>query len=96
MESRGIMPTKAYHDGTTPGGYQYGLALSTAVGQGDVRTTPQVAVAYAALANGGRVLKPYVVNRVIRSDGSIVRDLNQPSLIRWPTISSFSIPLMKA
>ncbi|MBV71372.1 MAG: penicillin-binding protein 2 [Myxococcales bacterium] len=74
-ESKGLMPTKAYHDETTPGGYQYGLALSTAVGQGDVRTTPlQVAVAYAALANGGRILKPYVVNRVIRSDGSIVRE----------------------
>ena len=51
------------------------------MGQGDVRTTPlQVAVAYAALANGGRVLKPYVVNRVIRSDGSIVRE-SKPTVV---------------
>ena len=80
-ESKGLMPTKAYHDDVTPGGYQYGLALSTAVGQGDVRTTPlQVAVAYAALANGGKILRPYVVDKVLRADGSTVRQ-TKPTVV---------------
>jgi penicillin-binding protein 2 len=32
-----------------------------------------VAVAYAALANGGHVLRPFVVKKIIRSDGTVVR-----------------------
>ncbi|MCA9545109.1 MAG: penicillin-binding protein 2 [Myxococcales bacterium] len=64
-DAPGIVPTKAYHDENTRGGFQHGLALSTAIGQGDVRTSPvQMAMVYAALANGGKVFKPRVVQRV--------------------------------
>jgi len=80
-EAKGTVPTRAYHDEMTPGGFQHGLALSTAVGQGDVRTSPlQMAVAYAALANGGRVFKPYVVQRITKSDGTILSEAS-PELV---------------
>jgi len=74
-EQAGIVPTKAHHEKVTQGGYQHGLSLSTAVGQGDVRSSPlQVALAYAALANGGKVLKPYVVQYTQTPDGEILSD----------------------
>jgi penicillin-binding protein 2 len=64
-EQMGLVPSKAYHDASTPGGYQHGLSLSTAVGQGDVRTSPlQIAVAYAAVANGGKLIYPRLVTRI--------------------------------
>ena len=67
------MPTRAHHERVTKGGYQHGLSLSTAVGQGDVRSSPlQVALAYAALANGGKVLKPYVVGQTQTADGEVL------------------------
>lgn len=72
-DAKGIVPTKAYHDRTTKGGFQHGLALSTAIGQGDVRTSPvQMAVVYSALANGGTVYKPRLVDRIVDEDGQTV------------------------
>ena len=48
------------------GDYQPGYTVNMAVGQGDLLTTPmQMAVAYSALANGGRVLKPRVVKELV-------------------------------
>ena len=69
-ESAGVVPTKAHHESHTRGGFQHGLALSTAVGQGDVRASVvQVAVAYAAIANGGRVVTPHVVEHLRAPNG---------------------------
>lgn len=74
-ESAGVVPTRAWHDRHTPGGYQYGLALSTAIGQGDVRATPvQVAMAYAAVANGGTLFAPRVVERIQKLGGGLVSE----------------------
>ncbi|MGB0645951.1 MAG: penicillin-binding protein 2 [Bradymonadia bacterium] len=64
-EQAGVVPTRDFHESATPGGYQHGLSLSTAVGQGDVRTSPlQIAVAYAAIANGGKLIQPRLVTRI--------------------------------
>lgn len=79
-ESSGTVPTKAFHDEHTEGGFQYGLSLSTAIGQGDVRTSPvQLAVAYAALANGGSVYRARLVDRIEEDGGQVVSRL-EPQL----------------
>jgi penicillin-binding protein 2 len=55
-------------------------AINAAIGQGEVNVTPlQQAVAYAALANGGNVLKPQVVRRIESPDGRVLREF-QPEL----------------
>jgi penicillin-binding protein 2 len=72
-EVPGVMPDSAYHDRVTPGGYTKGMALNTAIGQGDVNVTPlQLAVVYAAIANGGVVYQPQVVRQVVTPDGEVV------------------------
>ena len=73
-EQRGIVPTKAFHEEKTKGGFQHGLSLSTAVGQGAVRSSPlQIAVAFAAIANGGKVVAPRLVSRIQDVDGAVSR-----------------------
>ena len=80
-EQKGIVPTRAHHEANTAGGFQHGLALSTAIGQGDVRVSPlQLAEAYAALANGGTVYRARVVDRLAAEDGRPVSS-NQPEII---------------
>jgi len=63
-----------------------GDLMNLAIGQGEILATPlQVAVSYAALANGGRVLQPYVVEQVRSIDGELVDD-------RAPVVAS-EVPL---
>ena len=55
-----------------------GDIMGVAIGQGDVLATPlQMAVAYAALVNGGIVLEPHVVDRVTSVDGQVVLDVGR-------------------
>lgn len=56
-----------------------GDAVNFSIGQGDVATTPlQMAVVYAAVANGGRLVTPQIADALVRSDGTVVEDLTEP------------------
>jgi len=80
-EVPGIMPDTAYHDRVTPGGYQKGMVLNTAIGQGDVNVTPlQLAMAYAALGTGN-LYQPQVVEHVEAPDGRVIAKF-EPKLVR--------------
>src|SRR5436305_10364240 len=47
--------------------YTEGQAVNLAIGQGALQVSPlQLAVAYSALINGGRVVRPHVAEAVIR------------------------------
>ncbi|MGO8970293.1 MAG: penicillin-binding protein 2 [Myxococcaceae bacterium] len=81
-EVPGIMPDSAYHDRVTPGGYTKGLALNSAIGQGDVNVTPlQLANVYATVANGGQLFRPQLVRRIESPDGKTLKEF-QPELVR--------------
>ena len=73
-----------------------GDTLHMSIGQGDVLTTPlQMARVAAALANGGDVLQPYVVERV--TDGSTGGLLyqGQPTVVRHVPISPANIEAVR-
>ncbi len=81
-EVPGVMPDTGYHNRVTPGGYTKGMALNTSIGQGDVNVTPlQLAVVYAAIANGGRVYQPQLVERIETPEGRVVEQF-EPKLVR--------------
>ncbi|QSQ16569.1 penicillin-binding protein 2 [Myxococcus landrumensis] len=81
-EVPGIMPTTAYHDKASPGGYTKGMALNSSIGQGDNNVTPlQLALVYAAIANGGTLYKPQLVQRLENLDGQVVEEF-QPEVVR--------------
>jgi penicillin-binding protein 2 len=64
-ESAGRVPTKEWHRKNSPDGYQYGFALNTVLGQGDTLVSPlQAATAYAAVANGGTLYYPRIVDEI--------------------------------
>jgi penicillin-binding protein 2 len=87
-EVPGIMPSTEYHDRLSPGGYTKGMALNSAVGQGDDNVTPlQLALVYAAIANGGTLYKPQLVQRIEDLDGHIVEAFD-PQVVRRMEISA--------
>ena len=49
-------------------------------GQGITATPIQMAAAYAAIANGGKLMKPYVVAEIRRADGSVQK--TEPTVVR--------------
>lgn len=57
------------------------IAIATAsFGQGITATPLQMTAAYAAIANGGILMKPYLVGKIIKSDGT--EQVTQPKQIK--------------
>jgi len=70
-DASGRIPTKDWYDKTSR--YKVGYATNAAIGQGDVEVTVlQMAMAYAALANGGTLYVPQVVDRLEAHDGHTI------------------------
>lgn len=60
--------------------WRAGDALNAVIGQGDTSVTPlQMAMVYAAVANGGRLYQPQVAKAVLAADGTLVKEF-QPVL----------------
>lgn len=70
-DTSGRVPTKAWYEAR--GKFKIGYTINGATGQGDVEVSVmQVAIAYAALANGGTVYVPQIVERVESKAGRTV------------------------
>lgn len=85
-EAGGVVPTPAWLRrtfGSSPEGYWYeGTSVNLSIGQGYLEVTPlQLAVAYAALANGGTVVRPHVAEAIL---GPHRRVLRFPPVRRLP------------
>jgi penicillin-binding protein 2 len=63
-------------------------SIYMAVGQGNLEATPlQLAVSYAAIANGGKIVTPHLGLKVVDSVGQTVRDLQPAGPAREVDIS---------
>ena len=80
-ESSGLLPTPAwrnalYESGDTDRPWAVGDNVQLSIGQGDLQANPlQMAVAYAALGNGGTILRP---NLVLRTEDTAGRAIEEP------------------
>jgi penicillin-binding protein 2 len=76
-EASGRMPTKAWMTLHNKGHFQLGYGLNAAIGQGATTVTVlQLALAYAALANGGTLYQPQLVRAVETSNGTVVQEFS--------------------
>ncbi|MFL5443748.1 MAG: penicillin-binding protein 2 [Myxococcales bacterium] len=72
-EITGIIPSSSSIDPRT--GSLRAHAINASIGQGEINVTPlQQAVAYAAIANGGTVWKPQIIQRIESPDGKVLRE----------------------
>ena len=86
-EASGRLPSSEWKKESLGSEWQPGENLTMAIGQGYVTVTPlQMAVAYNTIATEGKVVKPFVVKKVIDHEGKVlferfpaeVRDLTLP------------------
>jgi penicillin-binding protein 2 len=77
VESPGRMPTRGWYSQHYKGQFRVGFTLNAAIGQGATTVTAlQLALSYAALANGGTLYEPQLVRAIETADGTIVQDLS--------------------
>lgn len=73
-EASGFLPSRAWYTEHF-GRFRVGYTLDAAIGQGNTRTTLlQLAMAYAAIANGGTIFVPQLVERVSSPDGEVIEE----------------------
>jgi penicillin-binding protein 2 len=88
----GRVPTRAWYEERTT--FKIGYTINAATGQGDVEVTVmQLTMAYAALANGGRLYVPQVVERIETAGGETVVAF-EPKLRRQVKASPESLALL--
>jgi len=87
-EASGRVPTpewrrRWFEQGLTDRPWSVGDNINLSVGQGDLMSNPlQMAVAYAAIANGGRVLRPRLGLRIEDASGRALQQLDAPTARR--------------
>ncbi len=75
-EASGRVPTRSWTMRRNKGQFRLGFTVNSAIGQGATTTSVmQLALAYAALANGGTLYQPQLVRAVETADGAVVQDL---------------------
>lgn len=83
-QTEGLLPSKQwrdklYREGETERPWSAGDNIQLATGQGDLQTDPlQMAVAYAALANGGTIVTPHVGMEVDDAAGRVLKEFAPP------------------
>jgi penicillin-binding protein 2 len=84
-ESAGIVPTRAWKERRFAEQWLKGETVSASIGQGYNLTTPmQLAVAYAAIANGGTIFKPRILLRKVAPDKTVELGPEPESLGKVP------------
>jgi penicillin-binding protein 2 len=80
----GLMPSRhwrneLYAEGGTDRPWSAGDNVQLATGQGDLQTNPlQMAIAYAALGNGGTIVTPHVGKEVTDAAGRVLKEFAPP------------------
>lgn len=86
-EAEGLLPTREWRDqlfkeGLTDRPWSAGDNVQLATGQGDLQTSPlQMAIAYAALGNGGKIVTPHVGMEVEDTAGRVLKEF-EPKIRR--------------
>jgi penicillin-binding protein 2 len=94
-EQPGLLPTPAwrndlYRRGLTDRPWSIGDNVNLAVGQGDLQADPlQMATAYAAIANGGTVLRPHLAKQVEDPAGRVVQEITPAPARHVPVDPSY-------
>ena len=77
-EGAGVIPDQAWKEKELGTKWVLGDTYNASIGQGNILVTPlQLARAYAALANGGKMVQPFLVKTVMDKDKNIIME-NKP------------------
>ncbi len=95
-EVPGIVPSNAWKMNALGQPMFPGEVYQAGIGQGyDVVTPLQLINAYAALANGGKILRPQLVKQIVGPDGQVVQSFT-PDLVKTMDVSQQTLATMRS
>jgi penicillin-binding protein 2 len=97
-EFAGFIPDPAWKKQTRNQSWWDGDTYNLSIGQSDLQTTPlQVASAYCAIANGGTLYKPQIVNKIIDGTGKSAKTVQEfaPEIIRSDFIDPQNLQIVR-
>lgn len=97
-EFKGFVPSPDWKKQAKKESWWDGDTYNLSIGQSDLQVTPlQVAVAYSAIANGGTLYKPQIVQKIIDSSGgepSVVKEF-KPEILNSNFIDSENLEIVR-
>lgn len=94
-EEQGFIPDPAWKKEALGEGWYDGNTYHLSIGQGYLRITPlQVATAFSAIANGGKLLQPQVVQRVVDGNKNTIEEMG-PKIIRENFIDPENLQIVR-
>jgi penicillin-binding protein 2 len=95
-EAGGLVPSPKWKEQAKNESWYLGDTYHMSIGQGDFLVTPlQLANATAAIANGGQVLKPYIVKEIKDNNGTVVK-ITEKTVLNQNFISSDNIEAVRS
>lgn len=84
-EEKGFVPTPQWKEEAKGEAWYLGDTYNVSIGQGDLLVTPLWLNSYiSAVANGGTLYRPRVVNRIISKDGETIKTFKSEELGKLP------------
>lgn len=94
-ESDGLVPSEAWKKQLKNEPWYIGDTYHISIGQGDLLVTPlQMAVATAAIVNGGKIIQPHLVDKIIDSDKNVIETI-KPTVLSQDFISQANLSIIK-
>ncbi len=94
-ERAGFIPSPEWKEEKLNDAWRIGDSYNLSIGQGYISTTPlQVANSFAALINGGKLLRPYIAKEIIDDSKNVIKR-NSPEVIREGFISPENLEVVK-
>lgn len=94
-DSAGSIPSVEGKKKSTGEAWTVGDTYNISIGQGNIMASPlQLAMAFSAIANGGTLYKPHMVDKVVDEDGKVVRTIN-PEVVRSDFLDAKSLAIVK-
>ncbi|MBP7691764.1 MAG: penicillin-binding protein 2 [Anaerolineales bacterium] len=95
-EQAGFIPTRDWKRRTQGESWTTGDTYNAVIGQGFVQVTPlQMLNAYNAVINGGRLLQPQVVSKILDGEGNVI-STSQPVVLNTLPVAPENLALVRA
>ncbi|AZR73285.1 penicillin-binding protein 2 [Anoxybacter fermentans] len=94
-EEKGLVPDREWKEKTYGQIWLPGESLHLSIGQGYLQTTPlQLINLVSAIGNGGKLYRPYIVDRIESYDGKIIKQF-EPKVIGRLPVSKKNLEIIK-